>query len=62
MPWTTAALRFAPHALASCVRSEVVNLYAPSNKKPAVRAGRVRVSFHVYNDESDVQTLLAALR
>jgi selenocysteine lyase/cysteine desulfurase len=30
--------------------------------RAAVRAGRVRVSFHVYNDESDVQTLLAALR
>lgn len=30
--------------------------------RAAVRAGRVRVSFHVYNDASDVDALLAALR
>ncbi|MDH6180033.1 selenocysteine lyase/cysteine desulfurase [Microbacteriaceae bacterium SG_E_30_P1] len=35
---------------------------AAAGIRAAVRAGRARVSFHLYNDESDVAALLAALR
>lgn len=35
---------------------------ASAGIRAAVRAGRARVSFHLYNDMSDVEALLAALR
>jgi selenocysteine lyase/cysteine desulfurase len=40
---------------------DVTDRLASAGLRAAVRAGRLRLSFHLYNDESDVEAALRAL-
>lgn len=48
-------------AIVTVEGNEVVERLADAGVRASVRAGRVRASFHLYNDEADVERAVAAL-